>query len=99
MVKVLVGVESDRLLPSKLTLIARHEVNKFAEDCNLRLEFNTVDDALEDGRDNMEVSKLNAQKRNIHENDEGGDGGQMIEQFAGTRLKGGAQDADGLDVN
>jgi hypothetical protein len=30
-------------------------VNEFAEDCRLRLEFDAVGDALEDGLDNMEV--------------------------------------------
>jgi hypothetical protein len=37
-------------------------VNEFAEDCRLRLEFDAMGDALEDGLDNMEVSKLNVQK-------------------------------------
>lgn len=38
MVEVLAIVESDRLLPSRLALIAYHEVNEFAEDCKLELE-------------------------------------------------------------
>jgi hypothetical protein len=38
MVEVLAIVESDRLLPSGLALIACHEVNEFAEDCKLELE-------------------------------------------------------------
>lgn len=71
MVEVLAIVESDRLLPSGLVLIACHEVNEFAEDCKLELEHGR---RLEDGLDNTEVGKLNAQKWNIHENDEGVDG-------------------------
>ena len=50
-VKALVIVKSDRLLPSRLALIACHEVNEFAENCRLKLEFDTVDDALENGLD------------------------------------------------
>jgi|SRR5271156_458722 len=73
MVKVLAIIESDRLLPSGPTLIACHEVNEFAEHCELELELDAVDDAFEGSLDNIEVSELNAEKCNIHEN-EGVDG-------------------------
>ena len=43
MVKSLAIVESDRLFPSRLTLIAGNEVNEFAEDCKVEFEIDTLD--------------------------------------------------------
>lgn len=49
-------------------------MNEYAEHCELELELNAVGDTFEGGLDNIGVGELNAEKCNIHENDEEVDG-------------------------
>ena len=82
---------------STLVVVARHEGDEFAKHSELELELDAVHDALEHRLDDVVVGELDAEERNVHEDDEDVNSEELIQQFARVWLQGSAEDADGFD--
>lgn len=66
--------ERDRLLPRRSALVAGHETDQLAEHGKLELGLDAVDYTLERGLDNVQVGEFDAEKGDIHEDDQDVDG-------------------------
>lgn len=66
--------ESDELLPRPSALVTGHEADQLAEYGELELELDTVHDTLERGFDNVQVGEFDAEKGDVHVDDQDVDG-------------------------
>lgn len=66
--------------------LAAYDLNQFAEDGELELELDRVDDAFQRGFDEVQVGEFDGEKGHVHGDDDGVDGEELVHDFSGERV-------------
>lgn len=77
--------------------LADGEADELAEDGELELELDGVDDALDEGLEDVEGGALDAEQAEVHGDDDDVDGDELVHGALGVGLEGGAEDLARFD--
>ena len=80
-----------------LLCIVRNKLDQLPQHSELKLQLNTIHDALVRRLDDVLVRKLDPHETDVHEYNQHIDGAELVQQLAGIRPERGAQEAQRLN--
>ena len=88
--------EADRGLAEVVARASADEVHELTEDSVFELQFDAVDDAFEEGLEDVQRRTFQAEQTKIHTDDDGVDNDQLLHRPSSTQLQRGSKNLDRL---